>query len=252
MLSIKDYIYELHATNTVEDAFAVLQRYLAKMGLDRAIYSVLTDIPALGVEAGHAILGNYPEEWMAYYTEKNYMHIDPVRKAVKLTHDPFWWSDMHRIVEVGAHETQILEEAKDAKVADGLGFGMHGPNGQIAGVGVASSCGGVDRSPHTLAMVRLLVFEFNAIFMQRKADEQRKLPALLTRRETEVLCWLARGKTVPEARAIMSIDGCVSEATLRYHVKNIYTKLEVSTAPQAVAKALSRGILTYADLQGYI
>jgi DNA-binding CsgD family transcriptional regulator len=56
---------------------------------------------------------------------------------------------------------------------------------------------------------------------------------LLTRRETEILGWIARGKTSREIAAILVI----SPYTVRKHVEHILEKLEVSTRSAAVARA---------------
>lgn len=252
MIDIKQYIYDVRAAETVDAAFAVLQRYLGQMGLDRTIYCILTDMPAIGAEVGHAVFGNYPQEWLDYYHERKYQATDPVIKTVMSTDEAFWWSDMHKFVPMGGHEQQILEEAEDAQVCDGMAVAVHGRHGAVTALGAASSSGGVEHSHYLLALVRLMAHEFQDVFVNLKADERRHLPIALTRREIEVLRWLARGKSVPEATTILSIDGSISEATVRFHVKNIYAKLEVASAPQAVAKSLARGIITFADLQGYI
>ena len=56
---------------------------------------------------------------------------------------------------------------------------------------------------------------------------------LLTRRETEILGWIARGRTSREIAAILVI----SPYTVRKHVEHILEKLEVSTRSAAVARA---------------
>jgi len=61
----------------------------------------------------------------------------------------------------------------------------------------------------------------------------------LTRRETEVLSQLCKGKSYK-----MIADALfISEETVRRHIKNIYRKLEVSSKSEAVAKALKERIV---------
>lgn len=54
----------------------------------------------------------------------------------------------------------------------------------------------------------------------------------LTDRESEVLCWVALGKTNPEIGSILSI----SAFTVKNHMQRVFTKLEVSNRAQAVGK----------------
>ncbi|QQN29072.1 helix-turn-helix transcriptional regulator [Pseudomonas syringae group genomosp. 3] len=61
----------------------------------------------------------------------------------------------------------------------------------------------------------------------------------LTLRELEVLQWARDGKTAWE----ISIIRDVSESTVKYHLKTIYSKLGVANRAQAVGEALCRGLI---------
>lgn len=252
MTDIKQYLYDIRQAETVEDAFGILQRHLTELGIDRTVYSLMTDFRSIGLPAGHAILGNYPDDWMNYYREKNYEDVDPVRKILMLTNEPFRWSDLERYKDIEAPEKNMMGEAKDARLYDGIGLGLHCPMGEVIGMGFASSGGGVELDEYAMALVRILANEFHHAFVKLNAHRFRRQSCPLTRREIEVLRWLARGKTAPEITTILSVDGSLSEATVRFHIRNIYAKLEVTSATQAVSKALASGSLTFADLNSYI
>ena len=57
--------------------------------------------------------------------------------------------------------------------------------------------------------------------------------ALLTRREREILGWVARGRTNGEIAWLL----CISQGTVRKHLDNIYDKLDVSNRTAAVGRA---------------
>ena len=57
------------------------------------------------------------------------------------------------------------------------------------------------------------------------------LPASFTPKERDVLRWVLQGKTSWEIGRILSI----SERTVKFHLKNVYQKLNVSNRAQAVA-----------------
>lgn len=63
-------------------------------------------------------------------------------------------------------------------------------------------------------------------------DKAAKLQTL-TKRENEVLKWLAQGKTSWEIAVILK----VAEVTVNFHVNNIKTKLNVVSRSHAVAVA---------------
>lgn len=62
----------------------------------------------------------------------------------------------------------------------------------------------------------------------------------LTRREKEVLVWYGRGKTAWEIAQIMTI----SVRTVEWYAEEARDKLDVSSTRQAVAVALSTGLIT--------
>jgi DNA-binding CsgD family transcriptional regulator len=70
-----------------------------------------------------------------------------------------------------------------------------------------------------------------------KTDPGRPIPLGLTRREVEVLLWLAEGKTNYEIGVILG----AASGTIRKHVEHILSKLNVEnrTAAAAIAFACS-------------
>ncbi|NWB85426.1 helix-turn-helix transcriptional regulator [Pseudomonas gingeri] len=61
----------------------------------------------------------------------------------------------------------------------------------------------------------------------------------LSEKELEVLRWARAGKTVWEISVIRD----VSEATVKFHLRNIYHKLGVSNRAHAVGEAVNRGLV---------
>lgn len=64
-------------------------------------------------------------------------------------------------------------------------------------------------------------------------------PQLLTRREIEVLHWVAAGKSNAEQAIILNI----SPETVSYHLRNIFKKLDVRNRTSAVQVAASMGLI---------
>lgn len=60
----------------------------------------------------------------------------------------------------------------------------------------------------------------------------------LTAKELEILRWATEGKTVWEISRIR----CVSQATVKFHLRNIYCKLHVNNRVQAASEAIRRGL----------
>lgn len=72
-----------------------------------------------------------------------------------------------------------------------------------------------------------------------KLAERIGIPQL-SNRELEVLNWMARGKNNQEISTALSI----SESTVKFHTKNIMSKLGASDRAQAIVAALKRGAIS--------
>lgn len=70
---------------------------------------------------------------------------------------------------------------------------------------------------------------------QTNVDPSRFESLGLTRRETEVIAWVAEGKTNPEIATILSL----SSRTVQKHLEHIFQKLGVETRTAAAARALA-------------
>ncbi len=62
--------------------------------------------------------------------------------------------------------------------------------------------------------------------------------AALSERERQIMQWVAMGKTNPEIGCIL----CISEFTVKNHMKSIFSKLDVTNRAQAVAKLTRVGV----------
>ena len=79
-------------------------------------------------------------------------------------------------------------------------------------------------------MVELLI----AFDEQKKADSD-----LLSERENQVLTALAEGQTYKQIAESLFI----SSHTVRYHIRNIYEKLNVNSQTAAIALAMKKGLI---------
>lgn len=226
----------LEAANRVkapEEVFALYQNALADYGFDRVIYSALADHPVYDSVASPAVIKNYPEDWMKYYVEKGYIQLDPVRRMGIRCRLPFTWDQMAANTKLSKQERLVMDEAREAGLRDGIGIAMHGPYGEIMGVGVASSLGGTDPARH-LAMVHALTVQFHTVYTALSMTQLEAVaPVRLTAREAEILKWAAAGKSNGVIADILKI----SEHGVDFHMRNILTKLDADSRLTAVVKA---------------
>jgi DNA-binding CsgD family transcriptional regulator len=240
MISIEKFIEDTNAAETPEDVFDLFLSALRECGYDRVCYSLITDHPSLDLKAGHGIFQNYPGDWMTYYMSKGYQCVDPVPKHCFNTIRPFTWDALDQARPMSKSENLVMNEAHEAKLLSGAAIPLHGPNGELAGVGLASSAGQAECDPVTLAKIQAISFQFHIAY----TDQNKKRPSLkgvviLTSREKEILLWAAEGKS---DYVIADIIG-VSYPTIRFHMNNIFRKLQANDRILAVVKAIRLGLI---------
>jgi DNA-binding NarL/FixJ family response regulator len=70
--------------------------------------------------------------------------------------------------------------------------------------------------------------------LRTRDDQGRVVAVSLTAREKEILAWIRDGKSTGEISSVLDI----SQDTVKYHVKNIFHKLNATSRTQAIAIAI--------------
>ena len=241
MSTIEKFITLSNSATSQEEVFRHFCESLASLGYDSVVYSLLTDHPSLKRKAGHGVICNYPSDWMGYYTSKGYQPHDPVIHHAFTTAAPYTWQDLLDSPHLPTVGRQILNESQDAKLLDGAAVAIYGPNFEIAGVGLASTAGGVSPDKNLLSIVQALANQFHIAYSNLDPNQQTEPPRYiqLTKREREILLWSAEGKSVSVIATILS----TSDDNVKYHLKRIYRKLGVRDRLQAVVKAIMLGLI---------
>lgn len=194
---------------------------------------MMTGLPSYGEDVETLIIANrWPEEWTDHYRAKRYFLDDPVSQWSIAKSTPFTWADAQAGTAGTARTRQIKQDAKDLGMIDGIGFPMFDPHNWQAVVSLAAD------APLTLNKKETGVIYLAAIMAQSQVIElsktNRGAQQELTVREKDVLTWMANGKSLWEASAILGI----SEATVKIHLAAIRAKLGATNTTHAVARGL--------------
>ena len=178
---------------------------------------------------------SYCEKWLTLYQKMCFHRLDPVLKRAEQRSGTFRWSETYQVA-LNPQEEQFLEVARGHGLADGL---AHSYIQNTAGRALTTVC---SLSTNTPKLRGKLVFALNCLVPTLhfgvSACESPSAKGL-TSREMETLKWAADGKTVWEISKLLSI----SEATVKFHLGNIYQKLNVVNRAQAVSTAFSAGLI---------
>jgi len=240
MKQLGRHIELINSAKTPEEAFDRFVSIMHAHGYDRITYSLVTDHPSLKLPRQHGLATSYPEDWMKFYKENNYMEIDPVTKRCLSSRKPFFWSDVTNCPTIAKPSLQLMNEAEDAGLSDGIGISLCGQTGELVGIGLARSTNH-DRNKKKdydfFSSAYLLSVYFHETFRDLLSKPSK---VQITQRENEVLCWASEGKTDEEIAAILNL----SLNTVRFHWKKIFKKLEANGRIYAITKAIRLHLIT--------
>lgn len=186
------------------------------------------------------ILIDYPSQFVQEYLEGNYAAVDPAWDELMRTGRAVIWHDLrqrHRSPE----QMRIYAAANAYGLRDGFTFGArfsHFPGYSV----FAAICDPHELPRHQrhLAVIDYLTPHLHAALGRIQLGLLKQMP-VLTEREREVMHWAKFGKTDWE---ISLQIGC-SARTVKFHIENVMHKLQASNRVQAIAIALSQGLVDW-------
>lgn len=231
-----DFIDQSRQATSPEALVSLMQSAADELGFDRFAYCALSgcDRHETGDTRMPAVAYNYPEDWVDYYLANNCSTRDPVILHAPDLDGAYLWNQLGTDFELNHGQQTLMNEAGDAGLRDGVGVPLHGARGKLSLMSFASSDGHPE--PDT-AMQKLHVLATQFHFTYRDAARTERTPPAriaLTERETEILSWIAGGKTSWEIGMIMTI----SENTVNFHIRNALQKLGANSRIYAVVKAI--------------
>jgi DNA-binding CsgD family transcriptional regulator len=184
----------------------------------------------------------YSNAWRQHYHSQNFILIDPVVTKALLGLTPKDWGQLKQVHPEGRC---VFNDALDFGLhKQGITFPVRGVRGETAVFSVTADV----RRREWLKLVKLCMGDMQtmaAFFHQGVlkhcgidiGDDGRSL----SKPELECLRWAAEGKSAWDTSVILD----VSERTVKFHLANARYKLHCVTTTQAVAKAITLGVLVW-------
>ena len=236
---LEEFIVKSNQAETQSEVFDLFEHHLEEYGYNRVVYSLLTDHVSLGLEAQHGIFSTYPKDWLDYYQEHDYHLSDPVFRNGYIASKPFLWDDFSRNTKLSAKAKLVMNEAKEAKLYNGIGIPINGPLFETAGFGIASTDKNIKPDTNTTCLVNALCMQCHNVITTQLATKEKEKHIQLTQREQEILLWAAEGKSDSIIADILGI----THPTVRFHFNNIFRKLQANERTLAVVKAIRLGLI---------
>ncbi|MDA1357795.1 MAG: autoinducer binding domain-containing protein [Proteobacteria bacterium] len=186
-------------------------------------------------------LRNFPKNWDRLW--HRYCRMDPYYHACFNTSYVVEWQKIRRDGELCAVQKELCHYLEDIGMSQGITVPIHHHSGGFTAVSAINSMSDADW-PRLFSQVSELVFvaahRFHDKYFGLYASEHgENHTALLSARESEIIKWVANGETVPEIATILKR----SPETVKYHIKNAYTKLGARNRGHAISQAAKLGLL---------
>ena len=245
MDSFEDYVEKANAAGSIDELFATYLGAIARHGLDRALFALITDHNDIGERAGIGVVHNFPQDWMAHYFENGYERIDPVPIYGASQFGAYRWEDVPERMTLTRKQETCLSLGIEAGLNHGVATYLRGIRNQVAGVSLASS----EKKDGFDGKIDLITAYSNHFYtryrLMHEARDPEPVNFFLTPREKDILEWAAEGKTDFEIGTIMNI----SLHTVDFHMRNIMRKSGSHSRVTAVVKALAYGLISPASLR---
>jgi DNA-binding CsgD family transcriptional regulator len=183
-------------------------------------------------------LGDVPSR-KRYLGAERY-RVDPTFQAVFYKSRAFTWTDVEGLA--ASEEARDLFASARLGGAEGLVVPVHGALGEVSAVVMVGNDADVSEQSKAVLQACGAMFAVAGVQLMELADDAPTRIAL-TRRETQVLVWLARGKTAPEIALILDI----SIGTTKTHLERAKAKLGAQATVPTVLEAARRGWLIDPD-----
>ena len=241
MMSYLDFAEALATARNEDEAFALFEQAVREFGYYSVDYATGTwgrwpiqSAAEWRIDGYRASFG-----WESEYAGTEFQKHDRTVPFASRRTTPWLYWDLW--AQPAEHEvSRRMEGRVQSIVASGIGIPFHGPGPRFTGAHLGSrlppqELARLDRQ--TRPMVAMIAALFHEHYQRRHVAE----PELrtLSARERECLRWAACGKTSWETSMILSI----SESAVKKHLAAAAAKLGALTRTQAVAVALSRGLI---------
>lgn len=231
-----DLLTSIDGVHSEQAIFEAILGVAVKLEFEYCAYGLRTPWPVSRPET--LMRNNYPAIWQERYARNRYLEIDPTIARGEQSDTPFVWTP-----RMFARVPAFWEEAQGAGLRVGWAqscFSGASQGGMFTVARSATPLADEERAYKEAELRGLTAIAHLRLSEVMLPDHFAQRAGALTSREIEVLKWTADGKTTLEIADLLSL----SECTVRFHIRNIITKLNVPNKTAAAVYAAMSGMLS--------
>jgi DNA-binding CsgD family transcriptional regulator len=235
---IGDEKYRLHSNDTLEKAVQECEKALKPLGVKACAYFMTPPFHSQVSPKSAVLHFGFPEYSMAKWLVSDSFKADPIPDFIEKTGETMTWREVSAAVKIPAAQQHYMKLLFQYGLKDSIIVPLFGPNQRNS---IAVCMFGALLGENNEALINAVVAIVGATHQKicRLIIRDQTEDILLSKREGEVLHWIAHGKSTPDIATILGI----SAETVNTYVRRLYTKLGVHDRISAVFEGMSRGLV---------
>ncbi|MCM2476633.1 LuxR family transcriptional regulator [Rhizobium sp. CG5] len=241
---IIQFLVVSRACRTAEELVAELEKLLQTYKFD--YYGVVRNPKPTENPMTLVLAGRWPAKWPELYISKKFVLIDPTVRHLGQAQRGFRWRDAMMAFRSDPHIKRMgrmMTEAHRYGLEDGYNFPIHGRSGLLGNLSVGGKA--IELSPVEMTLFDAVARQafWRLMELTKQAGELEaagQVDTRMTRREMEILNYLAEGMTSNETAKILEI----SNHTVDWYVNGIQDKLNAKNRQHVVALAFRLGLIS--------
>ncbi len=237
-MDLREFETAIEASKDCHKLWQILVDFSRERGIQRIAYQHLVPIGAPDAQIQRIENSGFAEDWIAFYLAARAHGTTPVATYALRHGEPVHWQDIDHLKQLTAAEEEYLAALRGAGFVKGITIPVFGPNARN-GMFALTFSGGVERlDAETLRDVNWACQASHLRYCGLLQSTLGETPSL-SRRESEVLAWVARGKSNAMIATILGI----STHTVDAHLRRIYLKLGVFDRITAALRGMGFGLI---------
>lgn len=239
-MTFVEYIDRSSRIGRVEQLVSLFTDFIKPFGLEGFSLGVISCHKDKTLDKSLPLSVNFPEALKVLLDENPSYFRHPLLSRGIETERAFTWAFARQVYRPENNE-EFMNTAIEAGVRNGVVIPCAVNHYGRFALALVSFGNDMKDDETSLRVLHSAGCHFIISFLEISSPKEGPLQKELTPRETEILKWVAAGKTKGEIGSILGI----SESTVKRHTEHIFQKLEVPNLTAAVARAIMLGILKY-------
>ena len=223
---------------TNKAVWAAVAGHFHGSAVNRVSYLHLPPLGAVDETRPRMYTEGFPDWLVARYFDEGLFRSNPAIKLAANQMQPIYWDELAQHEPRNEREREFLEQFKAVQLGSGVAIHAFGPSGRNGQFGLGFRDGVRRLEPEALSdaqwICQLAHLRYCALLTPTLGT-----PIDLSDRESEVLAWVARGKSNVTIGEILGI----STHTVNAHMRRIYLKLGVFDRVTAAVRGIGNGLI---------